>query len=167
MRKLYVLCILLTLPFLLFAKPLTVEQHASIMIMASSYGVPVSIADRMQIEESGDPKRNMWGDSEKVSKPGRDGFRSRGLFQISERWEEYLVSKYYSHKKEYFDWSNPFDSAEIALKYIADLHKRFGTWERALWFYNYGSVIDIPQSVRSYASRIINWPGPIASKAER
>jgi hypothetical protein len=35
------------------------------------------------------------------------------------------------------------------------LHKQYGTWERALWFYNCGRVTNVGESTRAYALRII------------
>ena len=127
------------------------------MLIADSFAVPRSVADRLQIEEAGNPVTGHWGDSAAVGPVDRYGSRSRGLYQISTRWQAYLVAEYYPHPAEAFDWSNPLDSSVVALGYLASLHRRFGTWERALWFYNCGCVTDVPASTRAYATRIVTW----------
>lgn len=141
----------------LTAEPLTRAEHAMIMTLADAQGVPRSIADRLQIEESGDPRTGAWGDSEAQGPVGSDGARCLGLYQINPRWMADLVGRYYPHPARYFDALNPIDSAVVALGYLAVLHRRFGTWERALWFYNCGRVTDVPASTRSYARRIVEW----------
>lgn len=139
----------------LSAVPLSDTDHRWIMTIADGLGVPRSVADRLQIEESGNPITGAWGDSEAISPPGADGSRSRGLYQISERWQSYLVGRYFPHAPELFAWDDPLDSAIVGLSYLAALHREYGTWERALWFYNRGSVVDVPQATREYARRVI------------
>ena len=139
------------------AAPITRGEHAIIMLIADAAGVPRSVADRLQIEESGDRHTEQWGDSEAQGPVGSDGARCLGLYQLNPRWMEDLVGRYYPHPASYFDAWNPLDSAVVALGYLAALHLRFGTWERALWFYNCGRVTDVPASTRSYARRIVEW----------
>ncbi len=139
------------------AAPITRGEHAIIMTLADVLGVPRSVADRLQIEESGDPSTGAWGDSEAQGPVGSDGARCLGLYQINPRWMADLVGRYYPHPAGYFDVCNPIDSAVVALGYLAVLHRRFGTWERALCFFNYGRVTDVPASTRSYARRIVEW----------
>ena len=139
------------------AAPLTRSEHAIIMTLADILGVPRSVADRLQIEESGDPRTGAWGDSEAQGPVGSDGARCLGLYQINPRWMADLVGRYYPHPAQYFDALNPIDSAVVALGYLSALHKRFGTWECALWFYNCGRVTDVPASTREYARRIVEW----------
>ena len=143
----------------LSAEPLSVSDHESIMLIADMLGVPRSVADRLQIEESGDPHTGAWGDSEAIGPVGSDGSRSRGLYGISMRWQSYLVGLYFPHPAQYFDWASPIDSAVVGLGYLAALHSRFGSWERALWFYNAGRVEDVPEETRAYARRIVEWAG--------
>ena len=139
------------------AAPLTRSEHAIIMTLADILGVPRSVADRLQIEESGDPRTGAWGDSEAQGPVGSDGARCLGLYQINPRWMADLVGRYYPHPASYFDAFNPIDSTVVALGYLSALHKRFGTWERALWFYNCGRVTDVSASTREYARRIVEW----------
>lgn len=141
------------------AEPLSRSDHAIIMSIADSLGIPRSVADRLQIEESGNPKTGAWGDSEAVSHPGAGGFRSRGLFGISMRWEAALVALYFPHAPALFDWRDPIDSAVVGLGYLAALHRRFGTWYLAAIYYNFGRLMDVPEGTRAYARRIVAWPG--------
>lgn len=139
----------------LSAAPISRETHAIVMLIAEASGVPRSVANQLQIEESGDWHTGTWGDPCAVGPIGADGYRSRGLYGISMKWQAYLVSLYYPHAPAYFDWSNPCDSAVVGLGYLSALHKRFGTWELALYFYNCGRVVDVPEDTKSYARRII------------
>lgn len=143
----------------LSAMPLSCSDHAIIMILADAYGVPRSVADRLQIEESGDPVTGTWGDSEAVSKvPGPTGYHSFGLYQIYYEPVNlaYLLAHYYPHPPQYFDWRDPIDSAVVGLGYLADLHRRYGTWELAARHYT--GAVDSADT-RAYARRIIDWPG--------
>jgi hypothetical protein len=150
----------LALAFALFSLPLTaaplsVRDHETIMEIADNLNVPRSIADRLQIEESGDKATGEWGDTAKLGYRGSDGYRCRGLYQIHPKWQAYLVELYYPIPAKFFVWSNPIDSALVGLGYLAALHKRFGSWERALWYFNLGRVTNVPPDVRAYARRII------------
>lgn len=127
------------------------------MQIADNLNVPRSIADRLQIEESGDKATGEWGEAAKLGYRGSDGYCCRGLYQIHPKWQVYLVGLYYPISAEFFDWSNPIDSALVGLGYLAALHKRFGSWERALWYYNLGRVTNVPSDVKAYARRIVNW----------
>jgi len=143
----------------LSAAPISPEVHAIVLDIGTALGVPRSVADRLQIEESGDPHTGTWGCADAIGPVDCYGSRSRGLFQISTRWQNYLVGLYYPHPEKYFDWANPIDNAIVALGYLADLHRYLGTWERALWFYNSGRVTEVPESTKAYAARIVSWPG--------
>ena len=151
----FALC-LVVLP--LSATPISPEIHKIVLDIGASLGVPRSVSDRLQIEESGDPITGEWGYADAIGPVDCYGSQSRGLYQISTRWESYLVGLYYPHPAKYFDWSNPIDNATVALGYLSDLHRRLGTWERALWFYNCGRVTDVPENTQKYAQRIIDWP---------
>jgi hypothetical protein len=159
MKPALLLALLLpTLP--LSAAPLSLADHAIIMSITDSLGVPRSVADRLQIEESGDPGTGAWGDSEKIGPVGADGSRSRGLYGISMRWQGYLVELYYPHEAHYFDWRNPIDSAVVGLGYLSALHHRFGNWFDALCYYNIGRIVNVPSSTREYARRIVDARAP-------
>ncbi len=154
------LALILWAPLPLLSAPLSRGDHAIIMLIADSLRVPRSVADRLQIEEAGDPGTGAWGDSSAISHPGTDGWRSRGLYQISTRWQAYLVGKYFPHPSATWAWDDPIDSAVVGLGYLAALHRQFGTWERALWFYNCGRVTNVPSSTQAYAGRIVDAPEP-------
>jgi len=136
------------------AAPLTRSEHAIIMTLADAAGVPRSIADRLQIEESGDPVTGAWGDP---TKAGTAAPHCLGLYQLNPEFLAWFLDRFYPHPAQAFDWANPLDNAVVALGYLAWLHARFGTWERALWYFNCGRVTDVPESTREYARRIVEW----------
>ena len=78
---------------------------------------------------------------------------------LSQHW-------YPRHGRENFDIFNPLHNAEIAMRYLAALHRRFGSWERALWYYNCGRVVDVPGGTREYARRIVEAPMPTRERKE-
>ena len=144
---------LLCLP--LSAVPISPSLHAIILDIGASLGVPRSIADGLQIEESGDWHTGQWGDASQVGPVGADGYRCKGLYQLNPRILAWLIENFYPHPAKYFDVWNPCDNAVVALGYLAAKHKRYGSWERALWYFNSGRVKDVPRSTREYAQRII------------
>ena len=111
----------------LTAAPISPGVHAMVLDIAASLGVPRSVADALQIEESGWYKTGAWGEAEAIGPVDCYGSRARGLFAISQRWQDYLVGKYYPHPPGLFDVFNPTDNALVALGYLADLHRRYGT----------------------------------------
>ena len=124
-----------------------------ILLIGEASGVPRSVASALMLEESrGDPLA--------VGPKGSDGSRSRGLYQISERWQADLVARYYPHPAQYFDWADPLDSAVVGLGYLAALHRRFGTWYLALCYFNFGRVVDVPEGTKAYARRIVEARAP-------
>ena len=144
---------LLCLP--LSAVPISPSLHAIILDIGASLGVPRSIADGLQIEESGDWHSGQWGCASQIGPVGSDGARCLGLYQLNPHGLAELVEKFYPAPGKYFFVFNPVDNARVALGYLAALHRRFGSWERALWYFNSGRVTDVPQSTREYAQRII------------
>jgi hypothetical protein len=84
------------------------------------------------------------------------GYRSRGLYQLYEEPRNLsdLLARYWAGGE--FEITDPIHNATVALRYLAALHRAHGTWERALIFYNHGSLEDVPRSTREYARRIIN-----------
>ena len=117
-------------PHVLCATPISRADHAVIMQIADNLNVPRSVADRLQIEESGDKETGEWGNPEKLGYRGADGFRCRGLYMIHPKWQAYLVELYYPIPAKFFVWSNPIDSALVGLGYLAALHRRFGSCRR-------------------------------------
>jgi hypothetical protein len=155
MRVPLILFLVLTVASL-SAAPITPSEHEIVLEIGTSFGVPRSITNQLQIEESGDWHTGTWGKADALGPKDVSGYRSRGLFQLNQRWQSWLVSHFYFHPACYFDWANPLDNAVVALGYLAALHRQFGSWEHALWFYNCGRITNIPESTRTYAARIVN-----------
>ena len=147
--------LLLVLSSSAYSLPISAAEHEIVLEIGASLGVPRSIANWLQVEESGDRYTGGWGDAKAVGKKGSDGERCLGLYQLNPRFEKALVAAYYLHPAAYFDVFNPCDNAIVALGFLADLHRQYGSWERALWYFNLGRVTDVPLSVGAYALRII------------
>lgn len=147
-------------PAIVHAVPISKADHDTIMVIADNLNVPRSVADRLQIEESGDKATGEWGNPRKIGYRGADGVRCRGLYMIHPKWQAYLVEHFYPIPAKFFQWYNPIDSALVGLGYLSALHRRFGSWEKALWFYNLGRVTNVPRDVREYAKRIVSWIMP-------
>ena len=157
-----------TAPVLVFAAPLSKSDHAIIMHIADSLGVPESVADRMQIEESGDPMSGAWGESSAIGPKGSDGARCLGLYQLNPRCLDWLVSMFFPCDATYFEWDDPIDNAIVALGYMRWLHDQFGSWYNSACAFNAGpgtfrhgliSHGDKYSKTREYARRIIGWSG--------
>jgi soluble lytic murein transglycosylase-like protein len=120
----------------------------AVLAIGQGAGVPREITYALMMEESG-------GDAAARSKLTCEGYRSRGLFQLYERPSNLatLIARYWLGP---FDILNPLQNATVALRYLADLYGRFGTWELALWFYNSGRIVNVPASTRAYARRIVD-----------
>lgn len=159
--------ILATLSLPAAAQPLSCADHAIIMCIADVLGVPRSVADRLQIEESGDPTTGAWCDdvaklSDEVSKAG---YHSGGVYQLHLEPVHlaWLVKNFFPHDPRYFDWRDPIDNAVVALGYMHWLHDHLGTWERAACGFNAGrgTVLagKVSAKTKAYARRIVEWPG--------
>lgn len=145
------------------ATPITPSTLSAVLEIADASGVPRSVARQLCIEESGDWRTGTLGDATAKSKLVR-GYRSRGLFQLYEEPANlgYLLAQYWPGER--FDIDNPIHNATVALRYLADLHRRFGTWFLAACAYNWGPgnlagikrLEDVPAETRAYAARIIN-----------
>lgn len=145
------------------ASPITPSILSAVLAIADASGVPRSVARQLCIEESGDWRTGTLGDPLAKSKLVR-GYRSRGLFQLYEAPANlgYLLARYWTGWR--FDIENPIHNATVALRYLADLHRRFGTWFLAACAYNWGPgnlagvrrIEDVPESTKAYAERIIN-----------
>lgn len=144
------------------AAPISTATLERVFEIADAEGVPRSVARQLCIEESGDWRTGKLGDPLAKSKLVR-GYRSRGLFQLYEAPANlgYLLARYWTGGR--FDIENPIHNATVALRYLADLHRRFGTWFLAACAYNWGPtnvamierIEDIPESTRAYAMRIV------------
>jgi soluble lytic murein transglycosylase-like protein len=144
--------LLLALP--LHAAPAPAVLDA-VMVIADRAGVPRSVARALMLEESGgDPLAR----SVRVA-----GYRSRGLYQLYEhpRNLNQLLYKFWfgpsnDCRLRTFDILDPRHNALVGLRYLAALHREYGTWRRALHFYNCGRVIRVPAETRRYAARIVD-----------
>lgn len=150
MNRLAAFLAFLILPVLAFSTPIDSKTREKIYQIGLSYGVPVSVTRQLMYEESrGEPKA--------VSHATSEGYVSRGLFQIYTRpdYLDWILWKFWKSEKP-FDIENPIDNAEVALKYLAWLHDRFGNWYEALCYYNCGNIVNCPKSTKAYAKRIVN-----------
>jgi hypothetical protein len=138
----------------LHAAPISPAVHDAVMVIADAEGVPRSVANWLQIEESGDRRTGTWGDARAVSREAVRGFHSEGLFQIfaEPRQLEYLLAVYWHDGT--FDIFDPVDNATLALRYLHALHRRFGSWYLALCYFNHGDILHIPEETKAYARRI-------------
>lgn len=132
-----------------YAAPITPAEHRLVLLIGASQGVPKSVAAALMLEESG-------GETGAIGQIGADGSRCQGLYQLNPRHMTYLVATYFPHPAKWFDVFDPLNNAVVALGYLSALHRRFGSWERALWYYNHGDVVHVPPETRAYARRIIN-----------
>lgn len=140
----------MTLPFLAFGATIDDETREKVYQIGLLNGVPVSITRQLMHEESG-------GDPKAVSPMTPAGYHSRGLFQLYTKPDQlaWILARYWKSDKP-FDIENPIDNATVALAYLADLHRRFGTWFLALCYYNHGSIYGCSNETIAYANRIIN-----------
>jgi hypothetical protein len=156
-----ILCvILLFITSTLYAAPIDDATFREVMHIADREGVPRSVAARLMFEESGDPWTGSRGNPDAVGDEST-GWTSEGLYQLHTRPENinYLIKAFLigMGETEGFNIRNPSHNATIALRYLSDLHRRFGTWYMAAARYNAGpSAKVIPEKTKRYASRIIN-----------
>ena len=111
------------------------------------------------VEESGWWKTGAWGNASAVNRSEPGGWESRGLYQIYMRPDNIcslLERFWYAYKEpEAFDAFNPLHSAKLGLRYLAALHRKYGTWLEANARYNGGSAYSYTRALR-----IINAVGP-------
>lgn len=150
--KLALIILALSLP--LSAESISREVHAAVMQIADDCGVPRSVANALQIEESGWYKTGTWGDAKAVNHGEPGGWESRGLYQLYYKPSniEFLLSHYWT-SSETFNVFNPLHNATVALRYLADLHKRHGTWLAANAYYNGGSAYSWERAKRIIEAR--------------
>ena len=81
-----------------------------------------------------------WGDAGAVNRSEPGGWLSVGLYQIYTKPDNlsFLLNHFWYGRGEYepLDLKNPIHSAKIGLRYLAYLHKKFGTWYAANVSYN-------------------------------
>lgn len=153
------LLMLLCLP--LSATPISASVHDEIMKIADAEGVPRSVANQLQIEESGEWQTRTWGNPLAHSQTTDAGFRSWGLYQIYFEPGNlaFLIDTFWKGRdeKEAFEWSNPIHSAKLGLRYMAYLHKVWGSWYLAACHYN-GTRGEPSEATKAYALRIVRAP---------
>jgi nuclear transport factor 2 (NTF2) superfamily protein len=144
------------------SEPISKEIHVQVMKIADVCKVPRSIANALQIEESGWWKTGTWGDARAYS-PEPSGWPSRGLFSIYMEPKNlfYLLEHFWTayNEKEIFNVENPIHNAKLALRYLAQLHHDHGSWFVALCYYNAGTK-DAPLKTLQYAQRICDAEEP-------
>lgn len=148
--------------FYLTAEPIDDATFRAVMLIADQEGVPRSVAARLMFEESGDPLTGSRGNPKAFNREP-SGFQSQGLFQLHTKPSniDHLLSSYwYNRTREKFDIWNPRHNATVALRYLADLHRRLGSWYMAACFYNCGTVRAIPERTKRYAKRVIEASNP-------
>jgi hypothetical protein len=117
---------------------------ASIILYSSQTGVPVGIARGLMMSESG-------GDVTAVSRTG-----DLGAWQLNPRYHDYFRWRFNAGWE--FDEVNVEASTRISLRYLASLHRRFGTWTRALEAYKCGpdrKVEDVPKDIVLLCRQIV------------
>ncbi len=153
MKKVIIALMVITLS-ILYAEPtrlITDSERQQVYAIGKANGIPLSVTRQLMHEESR-------GYSDAVSQVTPEGFYSRGLFQIYTKPGnvEWLLWKFWTKADGSFDIDDPIDNATLALRYLSWLHKRFGNWIHALYFYNHGSLTGVSPETRAYAYRIIN-----------
>jgi soluble lytic murein transglycosylase-like protein len=89
---------------------------------AQKWGVPVDLALRQAQQESANFDPNV------ISGKKKSSAGAIGLFQFMPSTAKALG----------VDPTNPAQSADKAMGYLAQLFKKFGDWKKAVWAYNWG-----------------------------
>lgn len=134
-----------------WARQITAGELHEVLAIGKRYGVPESVIRQLMHEESR-------GDVDAQSDVTFEGYYSAGLFQIYTKPEnyDYLLWKYWPSSEGEFDVYNPIHNASVALPYLRDLHTQYGSWYKALLFYNHGDIKTASERTKAYARRIIN-----------
>jgi len=91
------------------------------------------------------------GDTTAVSRTG-----DLGAWQLNPRYHAWFREAYNAGWQ--FDEKDVESSTRIALRYLAALHRQFGTWTRALEAYKcgpYRRVEDIPEHIKVLCRKIV------------
>jgi soluble lytic murein transglycosylase-like protein len=114
---------------------------ASIILYSSQTGVPVGIARGLMMSESG-------GDVTAVSRTG-----DLGAWQLNPRYHAWFRDTYNAGWE--FEEQNVEASTRISLRYLAELHRRFGTWTKALEAYKCGPSGTAPEHIVLLCRKIV------------
>lgn len=125
------------------------ENHIYVRLLAAAenkHGIPSGMLTRLAYQESRFRHDIITGAT--VSSAG-----AQGIMQIVPRWHPGV------------DPLVPADAIDYAGKYLASLHRSFGTWELALQAYNWGpgnlrkylnrELASIPLETRNYSGQIL------------
>jgi soluble lytic murein transglycosylase-like protein len=134
-----------------YTRQITSAELHDVISIGRRYGVPESVTRQLIYEESR-------GDVDAQSYVTREGYYSAGLLQIYTKPDnyDYLLWKYWPEDNRCFNIYDPVHNATIALHYLSDLHKQYGSWYKALLFYNHGDIKTASERTKKYALRIIN-----------
>jgi hypothetical protein len=129
---------------------ITESQLQKIYHIGKENNVPLSIVRQQIKEESG-------GDCHARSNLTAEGFYSKGILQIYDKPGnvDWLLWKFWKDDPKDFDIYDPIDNATLALRYLSWLHRQYGSWYKALIFYNHGDIKGYSEETRAYALRII------------
>lgn len=127
---------------------------ASFRAICEQYAVPAGIVRNIiAMESGGDP----WAVGKNV-----DNTYDLGLMQLNSRYLPWFAEKYNDG-----NWIDAFDQAvavRVAVRYLADLHAFFGSWELAIAAYNCGpsraASGQISRKTREYVRRVISGDVP-------
>jgi len=117
---------------------------ASLIFYSSQTGVPIGVAVGLMLSESG-------GHLRAVSSTG-----DLGAWQLNPRYHDWFRWRFNAGWQ--FDEKDVEASTRIALRYLAALHRQFGTWTRALEAYKCGperKVEDIPEHIKKLSRKIV------------
>lgn len=120
------------------------EKFAVIVIhWCAETGVPIYIASAIIREES------RWDPNRVNVNPARKHRRrtvDRGLMQLNSE-NDRLFSQAYNDGLA-IDYFDPETNVKVGLRFLADLYRTYGTWRKALSFYNSGCTLNPPESTR-------------------
>ena len=149
--KKYLFVIFMLCTVAAYARQITHAELHDVIAIGRHYGVPESVTRQLMHEESR-------GKVDAQSDVTYEGYYSAGLFQIYTKPDNYnyLLWKYWKSSAGEFDINNPYHNATVALHYLSDLHIQYGSWYKALLFYNHGDILTASERTKAYARRIIN-----------
>jgi hypothetical protein len=120
------------------AQTILQKYEATVFHYCAETGVPLYIAHNMITEESG---WCTWAHN------GVAG----GLVQLSYRFHDEFRYRYNGGLE--FSEFDPEANVRIGLRYLAHLHELFGTWRKALTYFNAGYSTGVIRSVRKLVDR--------------
>lgn len=132
--------------------------HAMIAKAANKYGVPVDVAIRQAAQESGHFNPDV------ISGKVKSGAGATGLYQ-------FMPATAAGFK---LNPTDPVASADVAMRYMAYLYKKFGDWKKAAWAYNWGEgnlakylrgQKSLPKETRLYGLIVAEGYTPTQAKA--